>query len=266
MRDSRGPIQRMPNYWQIGLLAVVYFVAAKLSLLFAIPPGHATAVWPPSGIALAAILLLGSRIWPGVWLGAALVNYTVNSSLTLALMMGTGNALEALAGAALIRRYVGVPRRFENGRDVIIFVAIAAVSCTIAATVAVLSMTVVGLVSWPEFISNWWTWWQGDVTGIIIVTPLILSWRLRRTTLVSSEETGNVLFRIAVADCHPRGFQRRHGFPLPVSADVHDYAVHDLGGISPQPTGGDDGDGHSQRLCRPLHGKWHRSVRTLVDE
>src|SRR4249919_3655064 len=107
MWDSERPIQRMPNYWQVGLLAVVYFVAAKLSLLLAIPPGYATAVWPPSGIALAAILLLGGRLWPGVWLGAALVNYTVNSSVILAVLMGSGNALEALAGATLIRRYVG---------------------------------------------------------------------------------------------------------------------------------------------------------------
>ncbi len=188
MRDLGGHIQRMPNYWQVGLLAIVYFIAAKLSLLLAIPPGYATAVWPPSGIALAATLLLGNRVWPGVWLGAALVNYTVNSSLILALMMGTGNALEALAGATLIRRYVGVPRRFEHGRDVVIFVAVAAVSCTIAATVALLSMTVMSLVSRPEFLSNWWTWWQGDVTGIIIVTPLILSWCLRRRATWSRQK------------------------------------------------------------------------------
>src|SRR5687768_16755583 len=114
MWDLVGPIQRMPRLYQVGLLAIVYFVAAKLSLLLAIPPGYATAVWPPSGIALAATLLLGNRLWPGVWLGAALVNYTVNSSLALALMMGTGNALEALAGAALIRHYIGVSRRFEH--------------------------------------------------------------------------------------------------------------------------------------------------------
>jgi diguanylate cyclase (GGDEF)-like protein len=170
----------MPHFWQIGLLAVVYFVAAKLSLQFAIPPGYATAVWPPSGIALAATLLLGSRLWPGVWLGAALVNYSVNASPILAALLGTGNALEALAGAALIRRYMGVPRRFEHCRDVVIFVAIAALSCTIASTVAVLSMGVLGLVSWTDIPANWWTWWQGDVSGIIIVTPLVLSWRLRR--------------------------------------------------------------------------------------
>jgi diguanylate cyclase (GGDEF)-like protein len=170
----------MPQPWQIALLAVAYFVAAKLSLLLAIPPGYATAVWPPSGIALAATLLLGNRIWPGIWLGAALVNYTVNSSPTLAVMIGAGNALEALAGAALMRHHVGIPRRFERGRDVIVFVAIAAASCTIAATVAVLSLALAGSVPWPAFLPNWWTWWQGDVTGIIIVTPLILSWRLRR--------------------------------------------------------------------------------------
>ncbi|MGH8621964.1 MAG: MASE1 domain-containing protein, partial [Burkholderiales bacterium] len=179
-RNSIGPIQRMPHFWQIGLLAAVYFVVAKLSLQFAIPPGYATAIWPPSGIALAATLVLGNRLWPGVWLGAALVNYTVNFSPILAVLMGTGNALEALAGAALIRRHMGVPRPFERCRDVVIFVAVAALSCTIAATVAVLSLAMVGSVSWPDILPNWWTWWQGDVAGIILVTPLILSWRQRR--------------------------------------------------------------------------------------
>ena len=185
MWDSAPPAQRMPLLWQAALLAVVYFVAAKLSLLLAIPPGYATAVWPPSGIALAATLLLGNRVWPGVWLGAALVNYTVSSSVLLAVTLGTGNALEALAGAALIRRFIGVPRRFERARDVVVFVAIAALSCTIAATIAVLSMTAMGLVSWPQFLPNWWTWWQGDLVGIVIVTPLVLSWHLRRAALWS---------------------------------------------------------------------------------
>jgi diguanylate cyclase (GGDEF)-like protein len=184
MWDSAPSVQRMPHLWQAALLtallAAVYFGAAKLSLLLAIPPGYATAVWPPSGIALAATLLLGNRVWPGVWLGAALANYTVNSSLALAMAMGTGNALEALAGAALIRHFIGAPRRFERARDVVVFVAIAALSCTIAATIAVLSMTTMGLVSWPQFLPNWWTWWQGDLAGIIIVTPLVLTWRLRR--------------------------------------------------------------------------------------
>ncbi len=162
------------------LLAAIYFIAAKLSLLLAIPPGHATALWPPSGIALAAMLLFGSRIWPGIWFGATLANLTVASSPVVAALMGTGNTLEAVACAALIQRFIGIPRRFESGRDVALFVAAAALSCTIAATLAVTSLALAGSVTWPEYLQNWWTWWQGDVTGIIIVTPFLLNWSLRR--------------------------------------------------------------------------------------
>ncbi len=180
--DSRREplIGRISHPGQVLLLAAVYLVTAKLSLLYAIPPGYATAVWPPSGVALAALLLLGRRVWPGIWLGATLVNLTVASSLVTALIIGSGNTLEALAGAELVRRFIGIPRRFERGRDVVVFVAAAAASCTIAATVAVVSLALGGAVSWPQFLPNWWTWWQGDVTGIVIVAPLILNWSLRR--------------------------------------------------------------------------------------
>ena len=174
------PIRRIPRLGQILLLAAAYFITAKFSLLFAIPPGYATAVWPPSGIALAATLLLGSRVWPGVWLGATLVNVTVAMSPGAAIIIGTGNTLEALAGAALIQRFVGIPRRFEHGKDVVIFVAAVALSCMIAATVGVSSLAIGGLMTWPQFLQNWWTWWLGDVAGIVIVAPLVLNWSLRR--------------------------------------------------------------------------------------
>jgi diguanylate cyclase (GGDEF)-like protein len=179
MQDALGPIRWMPYFGQVGLIAAVYFAAAKASLLLAIPPGYATAVWPPSGIALAAILLLGARVWPGIWVGAALANFTVAFSPLAAVVIGTGNTLEALAGAVLIRRCIGVPRRFDSGEDVVKFVAFAAASSTIAATVAVLGLTLAGVVQWQEFIPNWYTWWHGDATGIIIVAPLILTWSLR---------------------------------------------------------------------------------------
>ena len=163
----------------IGLLAAAYFLAAKLALLVAIPPGYATAVWPPSGIALASILLLGNRYWPGIWLGASLINVTVQSSLVAATVMGAGNTLEALAAAALFRAFVGPPGAFRRGEDVIKFVAIAAVSATIAATVAAAPLALVHSLGSAELLWNWWTWWQGDTVGIIIVTPLILAWAAR---------------------------------------------------------------------------------------
>ncbi len=159
----------VPYLARVVLLAAVYFSAAKLALLAAIPPGYATAVWPPSGIALASLLLLGTRIWPGIWLGASLVNITVQSSLVAATLMGAGNTLEALAGAALVRAFIGLPGPFRSGEDVVKFVVM----------VAAAPLAFVHSLESPELLWNWWTWWQGDTVGIIIVTPLILGWAAR---------------------------------------------------------------------------------------
>ncbi|HEY2863440.1 MAG TPA: MASE1 domain-containing protein [Casimicrobiaceae bacterium] len=161
---------------QTGLLAAIYFTVAKISLLLAIPPGYAAAVWPPSGLAVAAILLAGSRMWPGIWLGAALANLTVQSSIGTAVLIGTGNALEALVAAALILKFIGLPRRFERGEDVFKFVAAAVVASTVAATIGVSGIALTGTMTAVDFADNWRTWWQGDVAGIIVVAPLLLFW------------------------------------------------------------------------------------------
>ena len=174
---------RVVEVAQVALLATVYLGAAKVSLLFAIPPGYATAVWPPSGIALAALLLLGERLLPGIWLGAALANFSVNNSLFAAVMIGTGNTLEALAAAALIRRSIGVPHQFEHGEDVVKFVAFSAASATIAATVGMVPLALENALSWTELLRNWLTWCQGDITGIVILTPLLLTWCTREAFL-----------------------------------------------------------------------------------
>ncbi len=166
---------------QLGLLAAAYFITARIALLFAIPPGYATAVWPPSGIALAATLLFGNRMWAGVWLGAALVNYTVDSSPFAAAVIATGNTLEALAGAAIVRRFVGIPWRFERGEDVATFVAAAVLSGAIAATIGLAPVAYSHMLALPELFWNWQTWWLGDAVGIMLVTPLILSWQIRGT-------------------------------------------------------------------------------------
>ena len=164
---------------QIGLVAAAYFLAARLSLALAIPPGYATAVWPPSGIALAAVLLAGARIWPGVWLGAALANFAIESSLASAVLIASGNTLEAMVAAALIRRHAGDPGSFARGEDVVRFVALCGLSATIAASVAIAALALRHSLAWSEALRNWWTWWQGDATGMIIVAPLILSWAAR---------------------------------------------------------------------------------------
>ena len=179
MQRSIAVIRRVSYPARAVMLAAIYFAVAKLSLLVAIPPGYATPVWPPAGIALAATLLFGSRMWPGIWLGAAAVNFTVNSSLLAAVLIAGGNTLEALVGAALVERIIGIPRSFERGGDVVKFVAIAAMSSSLAATVAMVPLV---LAHAPNLYLNWWTWWQGDATGIIIVAPLILNWSMRDYT------------------------------------------------------------------------------------
>jgi diguanylate cyclase (GGDEF)-like protein len=160
----------------LALVAVAYFVTARMSLSLAIPPGYASAVWPPSGIALAAAVLLGHRVWPGIWIGAALANLAIESSFLSAVVIASGNTAEALAGAALIARHVGDPARFTRGEDVLKFVSICALAAAIAASVALLPLVGRHSLSAEEIFRNWWTWWQGDLSGMIVVAPLALSW------------------------------------------------------------------------------------------
>ncbi|MGH8742232.1 MAG: MASE1 domain-containing protein, partial [Burkholderiales bacterium] len=168
---------------QLALIAAAYFVAARFSLALAIPPGYATAVWPPSGIALAATLLLGARVWPGIWMGAALANLAVEASVLSALIIACGNTLEALVGSTLMRRYAGDPGRFRCGEDVIKFVVLCTLAAGIAASVALVPLVWRHSMTWAEGLRNWWTWWQGDVAGMIIIAPLILSWTARGAAL-----------------------------------------------------------------------------------
>ena len=172
---------------QVLALAAVYFGSAKLALLLAIPPGYATAIWPPAGIGLAAMLMLGNRMWLGIFLGAALANYSVNASVFAALFIGAGNTLEALVAAAIIRRFIGVPWQFERGEDVATFVAAAVLGGALAATVGLAPLVYTHVLSVPELFWNWLTWWLGDAVGVVLVTPLIFSWSRRGTVAWTPE-------------------------------------------------------------------------------
>ena len=178
---------RQPLAWAFSVsdlrraaaLAAAYFLTAKLALLAAIPPGYATAVWPPSGIALAALLLFGKRLWPGVFLGAALVNVAVQSSPLAAILIGGGNTLESVVGALLVQRCLGKQLMFERGDQVLSFVIAACSSASIAATVAGVPLALIHMLPPQELYRNWWTWWQGDAMGIVLLAPLILGWSAR---------------------------------------------------------------------------------------
>jgi diguanylate cyclase (GGDEF)-like protein len=160
---------------QVSLVAAAYFAAGQLALLAGISLSHAGVIWPASGVALACVLLFGYRVWPGVWLGAALLEVLLGSSPVVAALMGAGGALEALAAAALVRRCIGLPRTFEHGEDAVEFVAIAGLTSMIAATAATAAAWVQSPL--PQAVAwTWWARWQADAMGIIIAAPLVLSW------------------------------------------------------------------------------------------
>jgi integral membrane sensor domain MASE1 len=142
----------------------------------AIPPGYATAIWPPSGIAVAALLLGGSRLWPAVALGSFLANVTIDGALVASGVIAVGSTIQAQAIAALVRRHITTPARFDSVEQVVTFVLIAALGATIAPTIAMLPLAVGYQIPLPELIGNWSTWWQGDACGVLIFAPLILSW------------------------------------------------------------------------------------------
>jgi anti-anti-sigma factor len=153
-------------------------------LQLAVVHPNATAVWAPTGIALAALLILGYGVWPGIFAGAFLVNLTtagVNlttvGSVATSLGIATGNTLEALVGAFLVNQFAGGRNPFTRPVDVFRFAALAALAATtVSATIGVTTLALAGDAAWQNVDSIWFTWWLGDVAGAIIVAPLILVW------------------------------------------------------------------------------------------
>jgi PAS domain S-box-containing protein len=164
-----------PHAARLAILALAYFAAAKASLVFAIPPGYATAVWLPSGIAVAAVVLWGPRCWPGLWLGAALANFSVNLSIPAAIGIATGNALEALCAGIFVAPLLDGDA-FRRPEQVFLFAMLAAAASAIAATVGAGALWLTGEIAPGSFVANWYTWWQGDTTGILVLAPCALAW------------------------------------------------------------------------------------------
>src|SRR6266513_15017 len=158
-------------------LAVLYFLAGKLGLLLAFVQANATAVWPPTGLALAAFLLLGYRVWPGIFLGAFLVNLTTAGSVATTLGIAMGNTLEGLAGAYLVNRFAHGAHAFDRPLGVFKFVTLAALaSTTVSPIFGVTSLALGGYADWGEYGHIWLTWWLGDAGGALIVAPVLLLW------------------------------------------------------------------------------------------
>jgi PAS domain S-box-containing protein len=159
----------------IVLLAAVYFAAGKFGLSLASVHTNVSPVWPPTGIALAAILILGYRVWPGILIGALLTNLLTPVPIATTFGIAIGNTLEAVLAAWMLMA-VGFRPAMDRARDVFKFVAVAAVCTAISATIGNLSLYLGGAASSASLGSFWLTWWLGDLTGAVTVAPLILTW------------------------------------------------------------------------------------------
>jgi signal transduction histidine kinase/ActR/RegA family two-component response regulator len=169
----------------VGVVATVYFAAAKLGLSLAFVAEQVSPVWPPTGIALATVLLFGYQFWPGITLGAFLANMTANEPVPTACGIAIGNTLEAVIGAWLLRRVFAFDTALQRVKDAIALILIAAILSTmISATIGVISLSLGRVylpelqrtIAWSDFWTLWWEWWLGDAMGALLVAPPLLTW------------------------------------------------------------------------------------------
>ena len=159
------------------VLALIYLLTGKLGLALAFLQPNATAVWPPTGIALAANLLLGYGVWPGILFGAFLVNYATAGTAPTSFAIAVGNTIEGALGAYLVNSFANGPAAFERPHDVLKFSLLAALLSTmVSATIGVATLSLAGFVDGGIIPWTWLTWWLGDVTGALIVAPLLVVW------------------------------------------------------------------------------------------
>lgn len=161
----------------IAVLAVLYTVSAKVGLTLALVQSNATAIWPPTGIALAALMLFGYRLWPGIFIGAFLANVTTQGTILTSLGIAFGNTLEAVIGAYLAYRFAAGRYSFERVRDASLYIVLVAlIAPCVSATIGVASLALGGFIDEGITQTVWFTWWLGNVVSALLLTPFLLLW------------------------------------------------------------------------------------------
>lgn len=180
--DGSDPDSPVPSNWlryavRVVLLAATYLLAGRLGFTASAIHPVVSSAWPPSGVALAAMLLMGTRFWPGIALGAFIVNLTGGISPLPATGIAVGNTLEALVAAWLLTSFAGFRLPLERLRDVFALVVLAAIASTpVSASIGVTMLMLSGGAAAIPLGKIWLAWFLGDAIGILLVTPLILTW------------------------------------------------------------------------------------------
>ena len=174
---ARGPVLYH------ALLTVAYVVSGKAALLLAVPPGFASPIFPPTGIAVAAVLAIGRPVLPWIFLGSLLLNlwtaYSLDHEyrwvcLAAAAAIATASTLQAAFGGSALRRAIGYPTPLDNGPDLWRLLLLSPVFCLTSASLSLVGLFVLGQVRWSNLATNWIAWWTGDTLGVLLALPLML--------------------------------------------------------------------------------------------
>lgn len=155
-------------------LAVAYAIIGTASLKLAFVHPNASAVWPPAGLALAAAMLCGTRVWPGILVGALLTSFTTAVPVLGACTIAFGNTVETVVAAALIARFCDGRAAFDRSQHVLRFVLITGGACLLGATIGTASLVLGDPAAAASIGPIWTTWWLGDLGGMLLVAPAVV--------------------------------------------------------------------------------------------
>lgn len=164
---------------QLAVVAACYYLGARLGLLQALVNDQVTPLWPPTGVALLALLLGGPRMWPGIAVGAFAVNASLGE-VGATVLISVGNTLGPLVACLLLRR-AGFRSELDRTRDALALVLLGALAgMAVSATIGSTTLLVTGVVDGAHFWSTWSVWWTGDALGVLVLVPIVLAFRRLR--------------------------------------------------------------------------------------
>jgi len=178
------PLKASMQRWVLAyaVLPLAYVITGRLGLLLAVPPGYATAVFLPAGIAVGAVFMAGASTLPGIFIGSLLLNIWIGYSIgdhvgllsaAAAVVIALASTLQAALGGTVLRRAIGYPAAFDNPRDLLLLLVLSPVFCLTSASLSLAAMWALGAVQSGDLPSNWMTWWAGDTLGVLVALPLL---------------------------------------------------------------------------------------------
>ncbi|MCA1831396.1 MAG: MASE1 domain-containing protein [Actinomycetota bacterium] len=213
---KRGWATRQPGpaVAPIALVAACYWAGAQIGLRLALVHDQVTPLWPPTGIAVVALIVFGPRIWPGIILGAFAANAPIGPTLPAAAGIAVGNTLAPLTAYALMKR-ANLEASLGRVRDVLVLVFGGLAGMIVSATIGSGILLIAGAITGARFWSTWWVWWTGDAMGVLVVAPcLLLLWSARWTIPSSWLRTAEAIAAITATSVIATILFRTHAHPM----------------------------------------------------